>query len=84
MEHAEAERLLTRLQHGRSRHAARYPSALEDLEARIRETASWCATFLDPSAIVASLRPPGLAPRPLPENRWEALDDVVAARRWAL
>jgi len=84
MERTEAEHLLARLQHGRSRYVVRCPDALEDLEARVHETASWCATFLEPEAIVTSLRPPRLTPRLLARNRWEAVDDVVAARRWAL
>src|SRR5690606_10589652 len=71
MERTEAEHLLARLQHGRSRYVVRCPDALEDLEARVHETASWCATFLEPEAIVTSLRPPRLTPRLLARNRWE-------------
>jgi len=77
----KVERRLAELQHGRSRFRPARPSQLEDLRLRVREAATWCACHLDPSAIQASLRPSDLAPAPLASTRWDAVDDVVRARR---
>jgi hypothetical protein len=78
---AKLERTLANLQHGRSQFGPERPGQLEDLRLRVREAAAWCAAHLDPSAVGASLRPSRLAPATLASSRWNAVDDVVAARR---
>jgi len=80
MTETDAERLLARLQHGRPRYRATAQTELEDLRARLNETALWCARFATLSNIQACLRPSSIAPHPLSTNRWEAVDQVRHSR----
>lgn len=80
----EADRLLGKLQHGRSRFSKRYQSDnLQDLDWRLHHAADWCHRYGDPSAPGRSLRPGDLRPPTLPSDRWSTVDFVMSNRERA-
>jgi hypothetical protein len=81
MNATDAEHMLAQLQHGRPKHAGKGTSELDDLDLRLVETISWCTRYAVLRHVRRCLRPARLAPPPLPMNRWDAVEHVIAERR---
>jgi hypothetical protein len=81
MNATDAENMLAQLQRGRPKHVRKGTSELDDLDLRLVETISWCTRYSDRRKLRRCLRPPRLAPPPLPLNRSDAVERVISKRR---
>jgi hypothetical protein len=81
MNATDAEKMLAQLQPGRPKNARKEKSELDDLDLRLVETISWCLRYSVRNKIRRCLRPGRLAPPPLPHNRSDAVERVIAMRR---
>jgi hypothetical protein len=81
MHATDAEKMLAQLQQGRPKHARKEKNELEDLDLRLIETVSWCMRYSVRQKMRRCLRPARLAPPPLPRNRSDAVERVIAMRR---